>query len=298
MASITKQDVINAIQQLQDQGVTATNQAILEITGGSNATVQKYRKEYFDSITAQAVKESIVLKESEASTLTAAFAALLKSRIDGVKAEYEAVLDQLNAALQETSTHNDQLLLNVETLQNDLVKSQAEIQQQAGLLEGLRTELSEAKREAANQVAEARNDTLREREGAEAARQALARAELRLEAVPALEKHLEDMRGELNTERKARTDAEKISAVAAAEKAALSSTADDLRTRLQSTEQRLAAMASEVDKRQGEKVDLELKVTELRTNLDATKNALEAAENRERELVAQLKPAAKKPGAQ
>ena len=246
MASITKQDVINAIQQLQDQGVTATNQAILEITGGSNATVQKYRKEYFDSITAQVVKESVVLKDSEASTLTAAFAALLKSRIDGVKGEYEAVLDQLNAALQETSTHNDQLLIDVETLQKELLKSQAEIQQQAGLIEGLRTELSEAKREAASQVAEARNDTMREREGAEAARQALARAELRLEAVPALEKHLEDLRGEINIERKARTDAEKISAVASAEKVALSSTADDLRTRLQATEQRLATTASEV----------------------------------------------------
>ena len=116
--AVTKKDVFSAIEQLEKQGVNATNAAILEVTGGSNATIQKYRKEYYDSRQAQAVKESIVLKDSEITLLTDAFAALLKQRVAGVEEQYKTDVEQLNTALAESSTRVDELVHAVD-VQNE-----------------------------------------------------------------------------------------------------------------------------------------------------------------------------------
>ena len=116
--AVTKKDVFSAIEQLEKQGVNATNAAILEVTGGSNATVQKYRKEYYDNRQAQAIKESIVLKDSEISLLTEAFATLLKQRVAGVQEQYKADIEQLNIALSESSARVDELVQAID-IQNE-----------------------------------------------------------------------------------------------------------------------------------------------------------------------------------
>ena len=43
--AVTKSDVLNAIEQLEANDQKPTNANILAITGGSNATVNKYRSE-------------------------------------------------------------------------------------------------------------------------------------------------------------------------------------------------------------------------------------------------------------
>eukprot|EP01086_Lenisia_limosa_P003855 TRINITY_DN185_c0_g1_i4.p1 TRINITY_DN185_c0_g1~~TRINITY_DN185_c0_g1_i4.p1 ORF type:complete len:195 (-),score=30.12 TRINITY_DN185_c0_g1_i4:1382-1966(-) len=116
--AVTKKDVFTAIESLEQQGITATNATILEITGGSNATVQKYRKEYYDSRQAQAVKDAIVLKDTEITALTDAFASLLKQRVTGVQEQYTTDIAQLTASLQEASSRIDELCQTVE-LQNE-----------------------------------------------------------------------------------------------------------------------------------------------------------------------------------
>lgn len=116
--AVTKKDVFTAIESLEKQGISPTNAAILEITGGSNATVQKYRKEYFDGRQAQAVKDAILLKDSEISLLTDAFSALLKQRVDAVQHQYGEDVKQLNIALAESSGRIDELCQTVE-LQNE-----------------------------------------------------------------------------------------------------------------------------------------------------------------------------------
>jgi nitrogen regulatory protein PII len=116
--AVTKKDVFTAIESLEQQGITATNAAILEITGGSNATVQKYRKEYYDSRQAQAVKDAIVLKDTEITALTDAFASLLKQRVTGVQEQYTTDIAQLTTSLQEASSRIDELCQTVE-LQNE-----------------------------------------------------------------------------------------------------------------------------------------------------------------------------------
>lgn len=116
--AVTKKDVFTAIESLEQQGITATNAAILEITGGSNATVQKYRKEYYDSRQAQAVKDAIVLKDTEITALTDDFASLLKQRVTRVQEQYTTDIAQLTASLQEASSRIDELCQTVE-LQNE-----------------------------------------------------------------------------------------------------------------------------------------------------------------------------------
>ena len=118
--AVTKKDEFTAIESLEKQGISPTNAAILEITGGSNATVQKYRKEYFDGRQAQAVKDAIVLKDSEISLLTDAFSALLKQRVDAVQHQYGEDVKQLNIALAESSGRIDELAAHIElqTLDN------------------------------------------------------------------------------------------------------------------------------------------------------------------------------------
>ena len=116
MASITKNQVFSAIENLEQQGKTATNTAILAITGGSNATVQKYRKEFYEQRQAQIVKESVILKDTEITVLTDAFAALLKQRISMVQEQYSADLKQLSDSLAEASSELDQLRISEEEL--------------------------------------------------------------------------------------------------------------------------------------------------------------------------------------
>ena len=107
--AVTKQNVIDAIEQLEAQGASVTNANILEITGGSNATVQKYRREYYNGRQAQIAKASIVLQDNETKLLTDAFATLLKQRVSTVQERYDADITQLNTALAEASLRIDEL---------------------------------------------------------------------------------------------------------------------------------------------------------------------------------------------
>ena len=120
-------------------------------------------------------------------------------------------------------------------LAGELVSVQADNQQQAGRLDALAHEIEQVKKEAGAAVADARTDALREREAGEQVRQSLARAELRLEAVPAMEATLTALRDQLDAERTARTAAEKSAAVAIAEQHAAERRADDLKDSLEHT---------------------------------------------------------------
>lgn len=115
--AVTKANVFDAIASLELQGKVATNSAILAITGGSNVTIQKYRKEFYEQRQAQTIKESMILKDSELSVLTDAFAALLKQRITIVQEQHSVIIKQLTDSLAEASSELDQLRLSDEALQ-------------------------------------------------------------------------------------------------------------------------------------------------------------------------------------
>lgn len=143
-------------------------------------------------------------------------------------------------------------------LTDELARCQGDQQQQAGRLDALTAELERLKFDATATVAEARAEAQHERDAGENVRQALARAELRLEALPGMESALAELRGQLDAERTTRVDAEKVAAVAGAERNAAELRAGDLRESLEHARaelrgqqaQRLAAQAEAGEARQ------------------------------------------------
>lgn len=81
-------------------------------------------------------------------------------------------------------------------------------------------------------MAAARAETGRERQAAEAARTELAKAQLRLEAVPRIESDVARLRGEIEAERLARIEAERLAAVLTAKLEALQAANADLKKQI------------------------------------------------------------------
>lgn len=115
----------------------------------------------------------------------------------------------------------------VTALESELELSKAQIQSQVGQIDHLKTAAEQVKTDAAEQVknAEARSaaavlkaeeETLRERAAAEVTRMALAKAELRLEAMPRIESEIATVRAELLLAQKQAAEQHEAAAVATA----------------------------------------------------------------------------------
>ncbi|OFJ47569.1 hypothetical protein BA896_023175 [Janthinobacterium lividum] len=158
-----------------------------------------------------------------------------EARAGDLEADLEAVADA--GRLAETRAAE---------LADELARCQGDQQQQAGRLDALTAELERLKLDAAAAVAEARTEAAREREAGEHVRQALVRAELRLEAVPGMEAALADLRGLLDVERMARVDAEKAAAVASAKLDGMTDRATRTEARIEQIEKQAAGVAREL----------------------------------------------------
>lgn len=88
--AVTKSDVLRAIEQLEANDKKPTNANILEITGGSNATVNKYRSEILNERLEQSFENKIRLNENELMSVSTVFDRILSSRLLTLRAEYEA----------------------------------------------------------------------------------------------------------------------------------------------------------------------------------------------------------------
>lgn len=171
--------------------------------------------------------------------------------VDATKAA-EARAGDLEADLEAVAEAGRLAETRAAELADELAHSQSDQQQQAGRLDALAEELERLKLDAAAAVAEARADAAREREAGEQVRQALVRAELRLEAVPGMESALVDLRGQLDAERTARVEAEKAAAVAVAERHAAETRAGDLRESLEHARSELRSQVTQLTTAQAE----------------------------------------------
>ncbi|MDQ1835189.1 DNA-binding protein [Massilia scottii] len=171
--------------------------------------------------------------------------------VDATKAT-EARAGDLEADLEAVAEAGRLAETRAAELADELAHSQSDQQQQAGRLDALAEELERLKLDAAAAVAEARADAAREREAGEQVRQALVRAELRLEAVPGMESALVDLRGQLDAERTARVEAEKAAAVAVAERHAAETRAGDLRESLEHARSELRIQVAQLTMAQAE----------------------------------------------
>jgi len=185
------------------------------------------------------------------------------------RADLEAKLADAQAATNDLATENERQARHFEALENAFEALQGEKATLAGKLAQMEADLDAARDEAA-----------RERRAAETTRTELAKAHLRLEAIPALEKEIEHLRNAVDAERTARTDAERLSAMSEAKAAGLADRLADANERhrqlavslegqLQEQKQRSTNLEAELSTTRKEAQSLATRLAEVTSELEA-----------------------------
>ncbi|NLP65534.1 DNA-binding protein [Paraburkholderia sacchari] len=199
--SISQDQVSRVAEAIRLEGKKPTAREVRDRLGtGSFSTILKLMKAWDDSQVKPA-EPPVVLPQG----LQRGLVEFVASEVERTRAELRAEIDLANQANEDLIRECERLAMTVENLTASLEAVHAE---KAGLSGQLRE--VEGERDAARQDASA------ERQAAESARTELAKALLRLEAMPRLEKELDELRQELAREHDARTDAQQSSAVALA----------------------------------------------------------------------------------
>jgi chromosome segregation ATPase len=145
----------------------------------------------------------------------------LGQEIAAAKAGLEASLAESCQAATDLATENERQGAQIESQATALAELAAENATQRGRIEQLDAETVRTKHEAALQVEAAEARVHSEQQARETAQVALAKAELRLEALPRLEEESNRRQTALDAERLARTDAKRLAATAEAKAAGL-----------------------------------------------------------------------------
>lgn len=241
MAVITQDSVYAAAEALEARGLRVSVRAIRDHLGGGSpnlitpllASWRAKRPQVaqaaiqLDPRIGQLIAEQVQVAAGEAAR-----------RADERASEAE---DTLQLCQQENAELTAELMDATSALED--VRAQRE--QQAGTISELREDLVRTRKEALEEIEAADAKADREREAAELARTALAKAELRLEALPRLEAEIERLRVALETAQAGKQAAEQQAAVLAAQEAAASARVDDLASRLEIAEKRAQEAAQE-----------------------------------------------------
>lgn len=213
-ASITYDQVAAIADAIKASGAKPNPRLIRERHGsGSLGTVHKFFQQWRAGQERQ-VEASLTLPPA----LQRAILEFMDQELTTARATLEAELTDAQQASADLATENERQAMQIDALQVSVDELSAEKAALVGRVEQMEKDLAAARDEAA-----------REREGAEAARTELAKTQLRLEAMPILEKENERLQTALDVERTARTDAERQSATAEAK-------ADGLAARLADTQ--------------------------------------------------------------
>jgi len=279
-SSISQEQVTSAIAEIQSEGGKPTLRNVRDRLGsGSMGTIAK------------------LMQSSKVATSTAELVlppALTRSILDFMSAELQAVrlpmelsLAELQNLYAELAGDNDRQAEAYEALSTELEAEKAAKAVIEGKSGQLLTEVFDLKEEAA-----------RERSAAEAARTELAKAVLRLEAMPRLEADLLAVRAELEKERAARTVAAQSAAVLAAQKIdlearvvhfkevsqhaeKLTSQLADLRVKAQASASRVEQLTAQLEDSRATAKSVEVRTGQLEAQLQVAQNdakvALEAA---------------------
>lgn len=227
-STITADQVFAICDTIKAEGGKPTSRSIRERLGNTgsmgtiNKLLQRWKTEHTrqtpSTLTLPPALQNVILDFMD-HELTAARAAL----------ETELAEQQQEAA--DLASENERQADTIESLNDELATVGQERASAEGKAQQLAVDLQAAHVEAGN-----------ERAAAEHARTELAKALLRLEAMPRLEADLETVRAELATERKARTEAERTAAVLQAQK-------DDLHARVDAAEGEIQRLRDEAGNR-------------------------------------------------
>lgn len=190
-----------------------------------------------------------------------------RSAIESDLAEAEAMIGRLETRL--------------ETVEAEALAEREKATTQSATIDELRRQIEQIKAEAAIREAAAAADLQREREAAEQARTELAKAQLRLEGLPRLEKDLEAARVDAKTNASRAGEAERK--LAAAEASLTAATADLERERAT-----LAGVQAEVKEIRAAKEQAAAHAADLEKSVAVSAAKLESAEAKAADLAQQL----------
>lgn len=217
-ATVTYEQIAAAADAMKSEGVKPTSRALRERLGntGSMGTINKLLGRWKSGQERQ-ISAALVLPPA----LQRVLLEFMDTELTAARTTLEAELADQQQEAADLATENER-----QVIEND---SQAEI------IEQLRSDVAAHQGRAGQLEADltaSREDAVRERSGAELARTELAKAQLRLEAMPRLEADLMAVRRDLEKERHARQQAEQAAAVLVAklEAAERRATESDART--------------------------------------------------------------------
>ncbi len=242
-----------------------------ELGSGSMGTIQKHLAAW------QGQRRQIVTSTATLPTeIQRVILSEIEREVDAARAELEAELAAIKGDRDTLADDNESQAEQIEQQTARLDEIEATSQQQAGRIAQLESDL-----ETAWQATE------RERGVAEQARQALAKAELRLEALPKVEAEIERLRAALEASHARATTAEQLAAVTAEKLAGVEARLADAQVREQQTAVKLAeaeksgkAVAEERDHFRYRFMENESKARELEKEAKTATARVTAAEQR------------------
>lgn len=187
-ANITYEQVAAAADELKAKDVKPTSRAVREVLGtGSMATVCKFLEQWKSGQARQSQVTDDSIDQSVARALNAHIATKIQTAISDSTARLADMQGELASVILENERQSNE----ISDLTVEAAFHKEEGAKLAGQIERLTTDLTSAILELGA-----------ERQAAEQARIQLAKAELRLEAVPRIEAEIEKVRAELDVERK------------------------------------------------------------------------------------------------
>ncbi len=182
-SSITFEQVAVAADNIKSRGVKPTARNVREVLGtGSMATVLKFLQQWQGG----QVRQSQAIDDTLDPAIGRAISSQIAIRVQEATADATARLADLQAEAEAIILENERQAAQIEAQAAELVALQ---EQHAGLTGRTKQIESEAARTMAELIAE--------RQAAETVRVELAKAQLRLEAVPRIEAELLETRAEL-----------------------------------------------------------------------------------------------------
>mgnify|MGYP001564873403 CR=1 FL=1 len=187
-ANITYEQVAAAADELKAKDVKPTSRAVREVLGtGSMATVCKFLEQWKSGQARQSQVTDDSIDQSVARALNAHIATKIQTAISDSTARLADMQGELASVILENERQSNE----ISDLTVEAAFHKEEGAKLAGQIERLTTDLTTTILELGA-----------ERQAAEQARIQLAKAELRLEAVPRIEAEIEKVRAELDVERK------------------------------------------------------------------------------------------------
>lgn len=239
---VTYETVAQACEALNADGKRPSVRAIITyLGGGSPNVVLDYQRQW--KAGRPVVKAEDIQVDPRIGQIVAE---QISQAVTKARAEIEAQLAEAEQDAETVGKAGREAEERAKALDADLEAAKGQIQALTGQIDQLRVDAEQVKADAAKQVKaseerasagveKAEEEADRERQAREAAQVALAKAELRLEALPRLEAEIEKLQKALDAERTARTAAERQVAATEAKAEGLAARLADTQGHLQQT---------------------------------------------------------------